>query len=94
MEIVARIVQNNSKILRTHLTEAAKRDTLYLSKNPFQIFFRMYNVIEWRKVSTTRRVFIHVRASVHRHSMSDQTENCQEHTIDLNLCKANAQSPD
>ena len=34
LEIVARIVQTNGNVLRTHATEAAQRDTQYLVKNP------------------------------------------------------------
>ena len=34
LEIVARVVQSNSNVLRTHATEAAQQDTPYLVKNP------------------------------------------------------------
>ena len=34
LETVARIVENNGNVLRTHATETAQRDTPYLVINP------------------------------------------------------------
>ena len=39
LEIVARVVQNNGNVLRTHATEAAQRDTPYLVNNPLSSLF-------------------------------------------------------
>ena len=39
LEIVARIVQSNGKVLRFHATEAAQRDTPYLVNNPLSSVF-------------------------------------------------------
>ena len=39
LEIVARVIQNNGNVLRTHATEAAQRDTPYLVNNPLSSLF-------------------------------------------------------
>ena len=39
LEIVARIVQSNGNVLRTHATEAANRDTPYFVNNPLSSLF-------------------------------------------------------
>ena len=39
LEIVARVVQNNSNLLRIHATVAAQRDTPYLVNNPLSSLF-------------------------------------------------------
>ena len=50
LEFVARVVQNKGNVLRTHATEAAKRDIPNLINNPLSsFFFRKHNVLKWRK---------------------------------------------
>ena len=60
MEIVARIVQSNSNVLRTHATEAGQRDTSYLVNNPLSSFFSECTMsLNGEKISTTNVNFAH-----------------------------------
>ena len=59
-EIVARIVQNNGNVLRTHATEAAQRDTPYLFNNPLSTSFSECTMsVHGEKISTTNASFAH-----------------------------------
>ena len=54
LEIVTRIVQNNGNLLRTHATEAAQRDTLYLVNNPpSSLFTECTMSLNGEKILTT-----------------------------------------
>ena len=58
LEIVARIVQNNGNVLRTHSTEAAQRDTPYLVNNPLSSLFSGCTMsLNGQKISTTNANF-------------------------------------
>ena len=60
MEIVARIVQNNGNLLRTHATEAGQRDTSYLVNNPLSSLFSECTMsLNGEKISTTNANFAH-----------------------------------
>ena len=60
MEIVARIVQNNGIVLRTHATEAGQRDTPYLVNNPLSSLFSECTMsLNGQKISTTNANFDH-----------------------------------
>ena len=54
LEIVARIVQNNGNVLRTHATEAGQRDAPYLVNNPLSSLFSECTMsLNGEKISTT-----------------------------------------
>ena len=60
LEIVARIVQNNGNILRTHATEAGQRDAPYLVNNPLSSLFSECTMsLNGEKISTTNANFAH-----------------------------------
>ena len=60
LEIVARVVQNNGNVLRTHATEAAQRDTPYLVNNPLSSLFSECTMsLNGEKISTTKANFAH-----------------------------------
>ena len=60
LEIVARVVQNNGNVLRTHATEAAQRDTPYLVNNPLSSLFSECTMsLNGEKISTTNANFAH-----------------------------------
>ena len=60
LEIVARIVQNNGTVLRTHATEAARRDTPYLVKNQLSSLISECTMsLNGEKLSTTNANFHH-----------------------------------
>ena len=60
LEIVARIVQNNGNVLRTHATEAGQRDAPYLVNNPLSSLFSECTVsLNVEKISTTNANFAH-----------------------------------
>ena len=60
LEIVARVVQNNVNVLRTHATEAAQRDTPYLVNNPLSSLFSECTMsLIGEKISTTNANFAH-----------------------------------
>ena len=59
LEIVARVVQNNGNVLRTHATEAAQRDTPYLVNNPLSLFSECTMSLNGEKFSTTNANFAH-----------------------------------
>ena len=49
LNMVERIVQNSGKVLQTHTTEAAQRDTPYLARYSSKKIFRMHNISERTK---------------------------------------------
>ena len=54
LEIIARVVQINCNVLRTHATEAAQRDTPYLFNNPLSSLFSESTMsLNGEKISTT-----------------------------------------
>ena len=60
LEIVARVVQNNGNVLRTHATEAAQQDTPYLVNNSFSSLFSECTMsLNGEKISTTIANFSH-----------------------------------
>ena len=60
LEIVARVVQNNGNVLRTHATEAAQRDTPYLVNNPLlSLFSECTMSLNGEKISKTNANFAH-----------------------------------
>ena len=60
LEIVARVVQNNGNVLRTHSTEVAQRDTPYLVNNPISSLFSECTMsLNGEKISTTNANFAH-----------------------------------
>ena len=60
LEIVARVVQNNGSVLRSHGTEAAQRDTPYLVNNPLSSLFSECTMsLNGEKISTTNANFAH-----------------------------------
>ena len=60
LENVARVVQNNGNVLRTHATEAAQRDTPYLVNNPLSSLFSECTMsLNGEKISTTNANFAH-----------------------------------
>ena len=60
LEIVARVVQNNGNVLRTHATEVAKRDTPYLVNTPLSSLFSECTMsLNGEKISTTNANFAH-----------------------------------
>ena len=60
LEIVARIVQNNGNVLRTHATEAGQQDAPYLVNNPLSSLFSECTMsLNGEKISTTNANFAH-----------------------------------
>ena len=60
LKIVARIVQNNGIVLRTHATEAAQRDTPCLVNNPLSSLISECTLsLNGEKISTTNANFAH-----------------------------------
>ena len=60
LEIVARIVQNNGNVLRTHATEAAQQGTPYLVNNPLSSLLSECTMsLNGEKISTTNANFAH-----------------------------------
>ena len=60
LEIVARVVQSNGNVLRTHATEAAQQDTPYLVNNPLSFLFSECSMsLNGEKYSTTDSNFAH-----------------------------------
>ena len=60
LEIVARVVQNNGNVLRTHATEAAQQDTPYLVNNPLSsLFSECAMSLNGEKISITNANFAH-----------------------------------
>ena len=59
-EIVARIVQNNGNVLRTHAKEARQRDAPYLVNSPLSSLFSECTMsLNGEKISTTNANFAH-----------------------------------
>ena len=59
LEIVARNNRNNRTVLRTHVTEAANRDTPYFVDNPLSSLFSQCTLsLNGEKISTTNANFV------------------------------------